>query len=219
MSRIGVIGGTFDPIHNGHLMAAREAARALAFQALRIVPSRQPPHRAEQPHASAFHRFAMASIAAASEPGWSVSDLELLRGGPSYTFDTLTELGREVGGPLQICFLLGSDAFAEIATWSRFPGVLDLAHFVVVARPGTTLESLKERLPALRSRMVNARDLGHPAVPRVAFLEVPTPDVSSTDLRARIHEGRSIAGLVPAAVAAHIAANRLYRDASPVSGR
>jgi nicotinate-nucleotide adenylyltransferase len=221
--RVGVIGGTFDPIHCGHVAVARESQRSLELDRITLIPSSQPPHRADQPRASRYHRFAMAALAASEERTWRVSDSELERSGPSYTFDTLAGLANDGYHASQIFFLLGSDAFAEIAAWSRYPAVLDLAHFVVVSRPGMTLSSLRTRLPELSARMITLADLAASQTTRVILLEAHTPDVSSTDIRTRVHAGDSIAGLVPNAVAQYIATQELYRIASPhpssVAGR
>lgn len=212
--RVGVIGGTFDPVHCGHVAAVREAQRALGLTALTLIPSRQPPHRPEPPRVGGYHRFAMAALAASDQPVWTVSDMELERPGPSYTYDSLLGVAREGYEASQIFFLLGSDAFAEIATWSRYPAVLDLAHFAVVARPGTTLASLRERLPELASRMIGPDEISAGTATRVILLELATPDVSSTDIRSRVHAGRSIDGLVPDRVATYINAQQLYRPTS-----
>jgi nicotinate-nucleotide adenylyltransferase len=212
--RVGVIGGTFDPIHCGHVAVAQQSQLALGLDEIVLVPSSHPPHRSEQPQASGYHRFAMAALAAIDHPSWRVSDLELERPGFSYTFDTLLEIAHEGVEPSQIFFVLGSDAFAEIATWSRYPAVLDLAHFVVVSRSGSTLSSLQSRLPELASRMIGADDLASGASPCVILLEMTTPDVSSTVIRTRTQAGDPIVGLVPDLVAAYISAQRLYRVAS-----
>ncbi len=210
MARLGVLGGTFDPVHLGHLAAGRAAAAALALDHVRLVPSRVPPHRAVGPRASGYHRFAMAALAALDEPGWTVSDIELRREGPSYSADTLTALGAEGWAATQIFFLIGADAFAEIATWSRYPAVLDLAHFVVVTRPGTTHDDVRARVPALASRMVPAADIGARRTPGIVLLNAATPDVSSTDIRARAARGASLSGLVTEPVEQYIRRHRLY---------
>jgi nicotinate-nucleotide adenylyltransferase len=155
----------------------------------------------------------MARLAVADTPGWEVWDLELTREGPSYTFDTLTTVAAEGVTPSQIYFITGADAFAEIATWHRYPDVLDRAHFVVVARPGTTLPSLKARLPQLAARMCEPAHLAAANHTRIILLEIETPDVSATDIRRRVAAGQSIDGLVPAAVSAYIDRNLLYRTA------
>ena len=198
--RLGVLGGTFDPIHLGHVAAADAAQRALSLESIVLVPSRIPPHRADPVSAGAEDRFAMAQLAAADRPGWSVSQIELDREGPSYTYDTLVELGKR---STQVFFITGADAFAEIATWSRYPAILDLANFVVVSRPGITLDSLRERVPSAFGRH-------SPTQTRVILVESHTPDVSSTEIRRRVRAGETLSGFVPDAVAAYIAAHRLY---------
>jgi nicotinate-nucleotide adenylyltransferase len=205
---LGVLGGTFDPIHNGHITAALRAQAALQLDRVMLVPSRIPPHRANSASASATDRLAMAQLAAAENTGWEASDLELRRDGPSYTFDTLTEL--RASSTTQFFFIIGADAFAEIATWSRYPAVLDLAHFAVVSRPGFTLDSLKARVPDLADRMTTPEDFEPLAKTRVILIETTTPDVSSTDIRRRVATGESLAGLVPATVASYISQHRLY---------
>ena len=216
--RVGVIGGTFDPIHVGHLAAARAAQQALTLDSVTFVPSSQPPHRPDKPRASGYHREQMARLAVAGVASWSVSDIELARHGASYTFDTLTTLTEAGGGTSDLFFILGADAFAEIATWSRYPAVLDLAHFVVIARSGTSLDSLRSRLPGLASRMSG------PAVSAsrskaIVLLEAATPDVSSTDIRHRAAAGQPLTGLVPPPVEQYIAAHHLYRAVSSPTGK
>ncbi len=153
--RTGVLGGTFDPIHLGHLAVARQAADAFGLDRVLLLPSRTPPHRPVDPSASLFHRFAMVALAAAADDRLVASDLELGRPGPSYTADTLRALGATGLGAWQIFFLIGADAFAEIATWREYPAVLDLAHFVVCSRPGAAATSLPARLPDLATRMIH----------------------------------------------------------------
>lgn len=198
---LGVLGGTFDPIHLGHVAAGEAAQRALGLDELILVPSRIPPHRSSPATASPADRFAMAELAAEGHPGWSASFLEIKREGPSFTYDTLTEL--RAARRSQIFFITGADAFAEIATWSRYPAVLDLANFVVVSRPGITLDSLRERVPSAFDRSSTAQT-------RVILVEAHTPDVSSTDIRRRVRAGEPLSGLVPSAVADYIHAHRLY---------
>jgi nicotinate-nucleotide adenylyltransferase len=211
--RVGLLGGTFDPIHVGHLAVARAAQQALDLDRVCFVPAARPPHRPDSPQASEYHRVEMVRRAASADRRWEVSDLELQRHGPSYTVDTLAALHREGLTPLQIFFLTGADAFAEIATWRRYPEVLDSAHFAVVARPGTTLEALRQRLPALAARMVTPAAVDRAPATRIVLIEAATPDVSSTDIRRRVRAGASIDGLVPPAVAAYIAQHSLYQHA------
>jgi nicotinate-nucleotide adenylyltransferase len=213
---LGVLGGTFDPIHFGHLALARAAQLALGLKTIRFIPSSQPPHRPDRPRASGYHRLVMARLAVADDASglhWEVSGLELDRKGPSYTFDTLRSVHAEGMTPLQVVFLTGADAFAEIGTWHRYPEVLDLAHFGVVTRPGTTLDSLRERLPKLASRMIEAHDVSKTSSPRIILVPADTPDISSTDIRRLAARGESIADLVPSAVASYIAQHSLYHTA------
>ena len=198
--KLGVLGGTFDPIHNGHVAAAEAAQQALGLDAITLIPSHIPPHRHDPVGATGEQRYQMTQLAATGHPEWSASRIELDREGPSYTYDTLVELA--LGGP-QIFFITGADAFAEIATWSRYPTVLDLANFVVVSRPGITLDSLRARVPsAFRDRSS--------ASTRVILVEAHTPDISSTDIRRRVRAGHSLSGFVPDSVARYIAEHRLY---------
>ncbi len=209
------MGGTFDPIHAGHLAAARAAGHALDLDRVLFIPSNHPPHRPEGPRAPGPDRLAMIAAAIAPVPDWHASALEIDRPGASYTFDTLTAL-REAEPGSQFFFIIGADAFAEIATWRHYPQVLDLAHFVVIARRGTAIESLRGRLPDLAARMVTlpvpAGDGGADSGGTAVFLvHAQTPDVSSTDVRRRAAAGQPLTGLVPDAVAEYIAVQHLYR--------
>lgn len=211
MTRIGILGGTLDPVHCGHVAAAAAAREALHLAEVLVLPSRIPPHRPIQPLASPFHRFAMAALAVSGVPGLLASDDELSLDGPSFTADTLDRLHARGQTPSQIFFITGADAFADIATWKRYPGVLDLANFVVVSRPGHQIETLRSRLPELAGRMRVAE--GPPregAAPAIFLLEAATPEVSSTLVRDRLRRAEPIAGLVPPLVEAHILKHRLY---------
>jgi nicotinate-nucleotide adenylyltransferase len=132
--RIGILGGTFDPIHWGHLEAAFAAESALALMRVLVVPSSMPPHRA-QPHASSFHRFAMVSLALGGRAGWRASDLELRDEAQSYTSATLQKFHERGYKASELYFILGSDAFAEIMSWMNYPAILDLAHFAAAGGP------------------------------------------------------------------------------------
>jgi nicotinate-nucleotide adenylyltransferase len=228
--RIGLLGGTFDPIHTGHVQTAVSARQVLRLDRVILLPSRVPPHRQQQPLASRYHRFAMAALAINGVEGLEASDLELCAPGPSYTADTLIRFSEHTGvDASQIFFITGADAFAEIETWHRYPEVLELAHFVVVSRPGFRVEALRGQLPTLARRMssiVEPRNLqpanqhdespdgkeaGNPRDFLTIFLiDVPTPAVSSTEIRRRLRAGESARGLVAPAVDWHIAQHRLY---------
>jgi nicotinate-nucleotide adenylyltransferase len=159
--RIGLLGGTLDPIHLGHVETAKAARAALGLERVTILPSRVPPHRALQPIASRYHRFAMSALAVNGVDGLAVSDLELCAPGPSYTADTLTRFRESSGlAASQVFFITGADAFAEIATWHRYPEVLGLANFVVVSRPGFPAEAMRERLRELGGTMITVPGSG-----------------------------------------------------------
>ncbi len=214
MRRLGVLGGTFDPVHLGHLAVGRAAAAAFELDEVRLVPSRVPPHRPGA-HASGHHRFAMAALASQDEPQWTVSDEELRRDGPSYSIDTLAAIASHDGlAATQIFFLIGTDAFAEIATWSRYPAVLDHAHFVVVTRPGLGVDALRARVPDLTSRFRGVDETRTASTTTLVLLEVATPDVSSTAIRAAVARGDGLAGLVSDPVERYIRKHDLYGSRS-----
>jgi len=220
MNRVGILGGTLDPIHCGHLAAAAAARDAFDLPRVLVVPSNVPPHRPVQPLASSFHRFAMAALAVSGIARLEACDDELRADGPSYTADTLERLHARGHQPSQIFFITGADAFADIASWKRYPEVLDRAHFVVVSRPGYDSGALADRLPDLRPRM---RPAGAPArtdgSTLIFLLEAPTPDVSSTAIRDRLRRGDPLSGLVPPLVETHIRQHRLYLPADQLHGQ
>ena len=204
MLRTGILGGTFDPIHLGHLEAADAAKRSLHLDQILLVPSRTPPHRSVEPRASVYHRFAMTALAAA-ERGMLASDLELRREGPSFTALTLEALHRDGYAPSQLFFITGSDAFAEISTWYDYPRLFELSNFAVVSRPG--YPTAVPRIPMTTSST------------SVIAVEANTPDVSSTEIRRRVAAGESIQGLVAPSVASHIERHRLYVPAGVGAAR
>lgn len=214
-ARIGILGGTLDPIHFGHLDTALAAREALALDRVVIVPARLPPHRNEQPVASPFHRFAMAALAVNGVEGLSASDIELASPGPSYTADTLERVRGSLGlSASQIFFITGADAFADIETWKRYPEVLDLAEFVAVSRPGMPVAALRQQLPALKDRMrlpLRRSDLeSRNSRTSIFLVDAPTSDVSSTEIRRRLLAGLPLNGLVPIAIEHHIHQHGLY---------
>ncbi len=207
--RIGLLGGTLDPLHVGHLDAADAARAALGLDEVLVIPAHDPPHRPHDPHASAFHRFAMVALAIEGRGGYRASDIELRREGPSYTSLTLRDLRSAGWQPSQLFFILGADAFAEISTWFDYPAILDACRFAVVTRPGITLAAALEKTPALRERVGRT----------IHLVEAATADVSSTEIRKRLGGNLPIDGLVPPAVARHIEVHRLYRTADDLHGQ
>jgi nicotinate-nucleotide adenylyltransferase len=210
-ARLGLLGGTLDPVHNGHLETARAARAALGLDCVWLVPSGLPPHRQTRPSASGYHRFAMAALAVNGVDGLEASDVELTRVGPSYTAGTLDRL-RDMGfQPAQIFFITGADAFAEIATWHRYPEVLDLAHFVVISRPGHPSPRLPTTLPGLARRMRPGTPQAAAASnPTIFLVDASTPDVSSSEIRSRLQRGEGVRGMIPPAVETHIRQHGLY---------
>jgi len=195
MRRTGILGGTFDPIHCGHIDVARAAQDALGLTDIVVITSNVPPHR-PAPVASSYHRFAMAALAVSNRPRWRVSDIELQSAAPSYTVTTLRRFQDDGYSAEELFFLMGADAFTEIESWRAYPDVLELAHFAVVARPGFQA-AVPRGLPVALAR-------------RIVSIDAPTADVSATVIRQRIAAGESIAGLVPPLVRQHIEQHGLY---------
>jgi nicotinate-nucleotide adenylyltransferase len=212
---IAILGGTFDPVHYGHLRLADDVRRALGLAGVRLVPAGDPPHRGG-PHANAAHRLAMLRLAVAEFPGLAVDEREIERAGKSFTVLTLEDLRREhPDSPLLL--LVGADAFHGLPTWHRWRDLFKLAHVVVVPRPGTPLaQGLAPALAAeWNARRTRSRDLLF-STPAGAIFEQPIEPrpISATAIRASLaddKEGRSaVIGLLPPAVLAYIDQHRLY---------
>jgi nicotinate-nucleotide adenylyltransferase len=213
--RIGILGGTFDPIHGGHLDIGHAAQDALGLTRIFAITANVPPHR-PQPSASSFHRFAMVALAIANRGGWRAVDLELRMTAPSYTSNTLQRLHERGYAPSELFFVIGADAFADIGAWRDYPRILDLAHFAVVSRPGFPVGELGRRLPRLASRMMPPPVDALPQIDLSIFLiDASTADVSSSAIRQRRAGGESIAGLVPPSVQQHIEQHGLYTSMPP----
>ena len=214
--RIGILGGRFDPVHHGHLATAATARRHLHLDRVLMLPSRLSPHRKQPAGASGADRLAMVALAAQDDPSLEPCDLELTAEGPSYTATTLRRLHERGHSPTSLFFILGADAFADIAAWHDYPRLLDASHFVVVSRPGYPVGSIPDALPALRPRLravasdADSRVEETPRTPVVFLLDAATPDVSSSDIRTRLANGHPPGERVPAAVAGYIDRRRLY---------
>ena len=210
-TRLGVFGGTFDPVHFGHLDAAEAAYRALQLDEVIFLPAHLPPHRESDPRATMFHRFALVSLAVDPLPWCRASDLEMARTGRSYTYDTLVTLHADGWDPSQLFFIIGTDAFAEVALWRAFAQVVDGTNFAVVGRSGTTLEAAVARTPALHDRIRPLALAREPSAETAVYLvEAATRNISSTQIRSRLAAGQPIADLVPEAVERHIIRHGLY---------
>ena len=213
--RIGILGGTFDPIHRGHIDLGMAAMRALNLGRLFVIPSHVPPHRGRT-FASPFHRFAMAALAVAGRPGWRASDVELrVAEVPSYTTATLRRFHERGYRPSDIFFVIGADAFADVTSWHDASTLFKATNFAVVSRPGHPVNDLARRLPQLAPMMAS------PGVeadePLIFLIDAPTADVSSTAIRGLRAAGRPITGLVEPSVEQHIEQHELY--AASVPGR
>ena len=190
MPSIGLLGGSFDPIHHGHLIVARVAQETLGLDELRFLPAREQPFKRGRHGASAAHRAVMLELAIAGSPGFGLERAELDRPGPSYTVDTLEAL-RAQEPAAQFTLLLGADAAAELSAWHRAPDLPKLARIVVFGRPGTPV----------------------PASPLIAgSIEVPAVDISATEIRRRAGSGLAVRYWVPDAVAEYMVRHRLYLD-------
>lgn len=198
--RLGLMGGTFDPVHYGHLVIAEETRLVFGLDRVDFVTSADPPHKKGYEITPAEHRYAMTLLATASNPFFRVSRREIERAGPSYSIDTIQEYQREFPGA-EIFFITGADAILEILTWHRADEAIRLCTFVAATRPGYDLAKMERVLPASY--------LSH-----IRRITVPGVDFSSTDIRERVQRGKSIKYLVPEPVEAYIAKYNLYESAT-----
>ena len=212
---IGILGGTFDPIHYGHLRLAEEMLELANLRQIRFIPAGTPPHR-EAPQVSAQHRSAMVQLAIADQPAFILDAREAGRTTPCYTVDTLRELRAELGAAQPLCLLMGGDAFLQLHTWHEWERLFELAHIVVGSRPGFTLEErIHTATPALRQhyqqRLCVADALSQQPAGGIAELAIPKLEISATLIRNRVAENRSIRYLLPNCVAEYIHQHHLYK--------
>lgn len=215
--RIGILGGTFNPVHNGHLTVAEEVRNRLKLDLVLFIPSFLPPHKAEGEMPSAEQRQEMVRLAITGHPHFRLSDIEVRRGGRSYTIDTIEEL-RAIYPGAELFFITGIDSFLELRTWKDWKKLLTLCSFAVLSRRGGRfrdagkagiLDVLPGDLEQLDAGACDQVTAGAGPV-RVHFLRIPCVDISSTDIRSRIRSGRSIKYLLPDAVEHYIIDHRLY---------
>ena len=199
MPYVGILGGTFDPIHYGHLAAAEGALHLLGLDRVIFMPNRQPPHKAGRPVTPAHHRAAMVQAAIVENPRFSFSNLELEREGPSYTLYTAQALLQEYPG-WRLAFLAGMDSLVQLTTWYEYRTLLGLIDMVIFTRPGYSAEQRDDALARL----------GPDLAPRIRLLELPGVAVSGTELRRLAGEGYPLRYLVPDPVADYISKHRLY---------
>ncbi len=214
--RIGLLGGTYNPIHLGHLRLAEEVRELFELKEVHLIPLLIPPHKHKETIASAHHRMAMVRLALMSNTAFIASDIELKREGPSYTVDTLKALHWTYGPALQPYFILGMDAYLEIATWSRYKELFHLSHFVVVSRPGYQRKEISQILPVeiAHEFCYNKKKDGylHRSGYFTYFRDIHRYEISSSEIRTFVREGKSIRYLVPDAVRQYIEQEGLYRS-------
>lgn len=199
--RVGVFGGTFDPIHVGHLIVAQEVRFRCALDRVLFVPAGTPPHKPGQVVAPAAHRVAMLELALDGNPAFAISPVEIARPGPSYSVETLELLRRELGAAVELFFILGTDQLSDLATWHRPRDLVALCSFIVVERPGAPWDEsrvavLEQVLPGLTARL--------------ARVPVPHIDIAGREVRRRVLAGEPIRYLVPDPVREYIASHSLY---------
>jgi nicotinate-nucleotide adenylyltransferase len=196
--RLGIMGGTFDPIHYGHLLMAEEAREAFALDSILFIPNRRPPHKKPYAVSSPEDRYAMTLLAISTNPHFTCSRMEMDREGPSYSVDTIRQIREEQPDLDALYFITGADAVLEILTWHEHEKLIAACEFIAVTRPGFVLDRLNEILD-------------QEYLSRIHFLSIPGLDISSTDIRRRIRRGRSIKYLTPEPVEAYIHRRGLYK--------
>ena len=200
--RVGLYGGTFDPIHVGHLIVARAARERLGLDRMILIPSAHPPHKPSADLTDASHRVAMSKLAVEGESDLEVSDCEVRRTGPSYTIDTVAEFRDRFGPDADLIWLIGADTLGELAGWHRVEDLVDACRVVTLARPGWESPDIEP----LRSRLSGEQ------IARLCDDHIDTPriDISATDIRRRLADGKSVRWLVPEPVHQYVVGHGLY---------
>ena len=213
MELIGLLGGTFNPIHFGHLRMAQELVDALNLAEIRFIPSANPPHKT-MPIVSAHQRAEMVQLAIADNPVFRLDTQELDRQGASYTIDTLISLREELGNNVSLCLIMGSDAFTKLDTWQRWGELLDYCHIILVQRPIKQAQSkLSEQLTAfLESHYTeNADDLSKKSAGYIHMQHITAQEIAATTIREKLLAGNNVKYLVPDQVLAYIQQHQLYK--------
>ena len=212
----GILGGTFDPIHFGHLRLAEEARQALQLASIRVVPTGQPAHR-QSPWCTAEQRLAMTQLAIANSPGMHLDSAEVLSAAPSYTITTLERLRRELGDEQPLVLLMGADAFCGLSRWHRWQELLSLSHIGVATRPGFPLQADKLDADLARAyrdaRSASAQVLAEQAAGRIVHFEMTPLEISATAIRTLLAGGQSARFLLPDTVLDYIKTHQLYKAA------
>jgi nicotinate-nucleotide adenylyltransferase len=216
LAPVGILGGTFDPIHFGHLRLATEALEQCRLSEIYFIPCGTPPHRSA-PIASATQRLAMTRLALHGQAQFVLDEREIHRNDPCYTIDTLRSLRDDFGTQQSLCLLLGGDAFLQLHTWRNWQQVFELAHIIVVQRAGRPLGNAMQQADAALQQQYQTRLAPAPAAlcdaaaGNIVVIDMPALDISATDIRRRMSEHRSIRYLLPDAVAAYLHVHQPYR--------
>lgn len=217
--RVGIFGGTFNPIHLGHLRSAEEVSEALALDTVYLVPAALPPHKDPRDVASPEHRLRMVELGTEDHPALRVSAIELSRDGPSYSVDTLDHFRCTLPRGSELHFVMGLDAFREIESWKDYARIFTLADLIVTSRPGAGDSLAPADLPVAIAGEFRydprARCLRHLSGHRLHFQRISGLEISASDIRRRVRTGRTIRYLVPKAVAVYITTHRLYQEDRP----
>lgn len=220
--KLGLLGGSFNPIHNGHLTIARLVRDRLHLDQVLFIPTGDPPHKRDGSLAPAKDRYEMVRLALAGTSSFDLLDIEIRRTGKSYSIDTIRELQRQFGSSAELCFLIGLDAFLDLPNWKEPLELLRACRFVVVPRPGQSFRSLADMplLPALDAKVLAELDAGAlpqldiamPSGQNITCLPIPPCSISSSDIRQRIRQGTTPANMLPPPVESYILQHRLYQE-------
>ncbi len=219
--KLGLLGGSFNPVHHGHLAIARQTREALGLDQILFIPTNHPPHKPNGSLAPVQDRYEMVRLAIASDPSLAISEVEIRRPGKSYSIDTIRLLQQEHGARTQLFFLIGLDAFLDFPSWREPLTLLELCPFVVLSRPGLSFRSLSTMalLPPIPQASLADLDAGRISqlevslgTQRLTYLQLPPCTVSASDIRSRIRRGLSVANLLPPLVESYILQHHLYQE-------
>lgn len=211
--RIGLLGGTFDPIHNGHLSLAAYVLKVLELDSILFIPAARPPHKGHDRVTSFPHRLAMVELGVRDNPRFFVSAMELQRSGPSYSVDTLKELRVILTPDVRLFFIIGMDTFVELDTWKNSPQLLDHADLVIIARPAypmTLIDQGIDRLGCYSFDTTNSCWVAPDRVGQIYPIDMPPVAISSTNVRAKALSGASLDDVIPSAVSKYISQHKLF---------
>lgn len=221
-TRLGLLGGSFNPIHNGHLAIAGQVRETLRLDRMLFIPTGEPPHKRDGSLAPAKDRYEMVRLAIADNPSFALSDIEVKRTGKSYSIDTIRELQRQHGPSTELYFLIGLDAFLDFPGWKEPQALLKACWFVVISRPGHSFQSLAKLsvLPTLDYHALAQLDAGGmtrldipiPSCPGIICLPLPPSPISASDIRHRVQSKATLANVLPPPVESYILQHRLYQE-------